>query len=369
MSRRSIASSPRRIIPNRGDRAYELMVSAIEDELALEGDLAPTVEGPWLVIDDLGGSVVQALEAHGQQAVWWRRRDLSPEGDAPPCAPWPEGGPFAGVALRLSRARPELAMCIELAAAHLMPGGVIWLYGANDEGAKSAGKVLAPWFGSVGTITTKSHCRLWWGRASDPGAARGTLDNWCSTDTVDLPLGPAQVASYPGCFAGGTLDPGTAMLLDALRGLQADGLAPARVLDFCCGPGVSAIGVRQIFGLQAALSLVDHDALATHAASTNVTGAHMAVGDGWSGVSALPQSTGFDLIVSNPPIHRGKALDLGVVDDLVTWGARALAPGGSLVMVIQRQRKVEPSLEALFHEVTVLEEDTRFRVWLARRPR
>lgn len=356
---------------SRGDRAFELMRGAIADGQIAEEGMAPPA-GPWLVIDDLGAPVVEALKAAGAQATCWRRRALGEQPEA--LTPWPPAGPFAAVALRLCRSRQELAMSIELAAARLMPGGTIWLYGANDEGAKSAGKALSPWFEAVATLDTRAHCRLWWGRARqdlDPGP-QGELASWAATDAVALPGGEAQVISYPGCFADGALDPGTALLIQGLEALKASlseagAPLPERALDFCCGPGVSGLGARQIFGLGLALSAVDYDALAAHAAAQSLPGAEVAVGDGWAGVQALRGEPRFDLILSNPPIHRGKALDMSVVEQLIAEAPKALKPKGHLIFVIQRQRPVAEVLERHFHTARCLIEDGRFRVWLARK--
>lgn len=319
--------------------------------------------GRWLLIDDEGQPVYQALKDEGAEISWWRRRALG-EGR---CTPWPEAGPFDGVCLRLCRARPELAMLVELAADRLKPGAAIWLYGGNDEGVKSAGKALAPWFEDVGTADTRNHCRLWTGRraAEDTSPPRGALADWGAERALALPGGEATFVGYPGCFAHGSLDPATEMLLGALEGLEG---APGQALDFCCGLGVIAAGLRRRFGDAVALTVTDHDALSVHAAAQNVPGAQWAVGDGWRVIAEGPRRR-FDLIVSNPPIHRGAALDMRVVEQLIEGAGAALSPGGRLLLVIQRQRPIGPDLERRFAQVTVLAEDNRFRVWCARGPR
>ncbi|MCA9542312.1 MAG: methyltransferase [Myxococcales bacterium] len=291
--------------------------------------------------------------ASGRAAVRWCRYSV---GDRAGSA-WPKPGPYAAAALRVPKAKAAFEMALHAAAAELPPDAPVFVYGANDEGIRSLGSRLAPLFAEAETCAARRHCRVWRGvRTSVP--ARAPLLAWRRVAKLDLPGGAVDWVSYPGLFADGRLDPGTAALLRALPEVP----PTARVLDFACGAGaIAAALVQRAPGLRPAL--LDADAVALQAAAENVptaSGLHLA--DGLIGAPAGP----FDLIVSNPPIHRGKATDLGVVGELVAGASERLAPGGALWLVVQRQVPLARLLGDCFAAVEVALDEGPFRVWSAR---
>ena len=93
--------------------------------------------------------------------------------------------------------------------------------------------------------------------------------------------------------------------------------------------------------------LIKH-ALAVEAARRNLPAARVHLGDAWS---ALPESARFDLIVSNPPFHRGKGEDFELIDKLVEGAARRLRRRGELLVVAQRRLDLGRRLEDRFSSV------------------
>jgi 16S rRNA (guanine1207-N2)-methyltransferase len=303
--------------------------------------------GRWLMIDDDADVVAAAL---GDAPVeTWRRRGASARA-------WPPDGPFRAASVRLPQAREALGMTLHATAARLEPGGEIFVYGANDEGIRSVGRVLESLFERPETLDARRHCRVWRALSpAEPRDLRGDLEDWRLSFAVELPGGCVRVVSYPGVFAHGRLDEGSRQLIEALPALT-DG---DRVLDFGCGAGIVALAVRQC-APGAVLDLVDDDALAVEAARANVPSATVRLGDGWS---ALDGEGHYCLIVSNPPLHRGKARDFEVLRELCDRAPRRLRRGGSLLLVTRRALPVAPLLERCFQGVEVAREDSRFRVW------
>ena len=101
--------------------------------------------------------------------------------------------------------------------------------------------------------------------------------------------------SYPGLFAAGRIDEGTALLLDVLPPLSAG----ARIADFGCGSGVIGAALAELPGI--GLDMIDHDSLALLAARENVPAGRALL------ASSLSQAGGalYDAILSNPPLHAG----------------------------------------------------------------
>jgi 16S rRNA (guanine1207-N2)-methyltransferase len=302
------------------------------------------------VIDDAADAVVSAL-GDAQVEVWQRRGAAA--------RAWPPDGPFRAASVRLPQSREALEMTLHAAAARLEPDGEVFVYGANDEGIRSIGRALARLFDQPETVDARRHCRVWRALApAEPRDPRGDLEDWRLCFSVELPGGCARVVSYPGLFAHGRLDEGSMRLIEALPPL-ADG---DRVLDFGCGIGIVGLAARQREpGVR--LDGVDIDALAVEAARANLPGAAVRLGDGWS---ALAGGERYSLIVSNPPLHRGKAQDFEVLRELCDQAPRRLRRGGSLLIVTRRALPVAPLLERCFQTVEVAREDPRFRVWRGR---
>ena len=117
------------------------------------------------------------------------------------------------------------------------------------------------------------------------------------------------------------------------------GAGPLRVLDFCSGSGFLGKAAYQILKNKqkhpeheqpaASLDLLDNDSLALLAARKNVPEAsRYFLSDCWSTISSSSAKDDFqyDLILSNPPVHRGHADSFLVVEELLRGAFAPLAP-------------------------------------------
>jgi 16S rRNA (guanine1207-N2)-methyltransferase len=114
-----------------------------------------------------------------------------------------------------------------------------------------------------------------------------------------------------------------------------------------------------------ALELValDVDSLALEAVAINVPRAVRVLSDGWPAELGEP----FRLILSNPPIHRGKTESMQIVERLIDGAPKHLDPKGELRVVVQRRLAVDRLLSRHFRDVDVVADDGPWRVWSARR--
>lgn len=305
---------------------------------------AVSARGQVLVVDDLDGRVASAFGG----ARWSRMC----RGDRLGAA-WPADGPFDTVTVRIPKVRVAFEMALHAVAGRLAPEGRVFVYGSNDEGIRSAPGKIGKVFGRCETVAARRKCRIYeaWAPVAAP---RSALADW----RLEVPRADGGVwVTYPGLFAQGGLDPGTALLLSALPEV-----APrARILDFGCGSGVLCAALRRD-APEATIDGLDADALALEALRENVPDAGRLLGDAWAGV---PRG-GYDLIVSNPPFHRGKDEDFGALDALVSGAPKRLAKGGALWAVTQRQIPLAERLGEHFQRVDLVAEDPRYRVWRAR---
>jgi 16S rRNA G1207 methylase RsmC len=120
-----------------------------------------------------------------------------------------------------------------------------------------------------------------------------------------------------------------------------------------------AVGARQP---AAKLFLCDVDTVALVAARENVPGAQLLLGDGWG---AVELGARFDLVLSNPPLHRGHAEDRGVLDALVQQAPLRLVAGGRLVLVTWKVAGIAATLGERFARVDLLADACGYQVWQA----
>lgn len=323
------------------------------------GTLA-TPDATALVLGDPAPHLPLALEDRGHTVTRWHR--VVCPGQL--CTPWPPPGPFGEVWVRMPRSSLEAAMLLHAAAGRVHDGGHIHLYGAGAEGIRSAARHFPAGADEPRTSLIKARCRVLTAARTAPPPRPDGLDSWTLVAPVDWGSGSRDWTFYPGVFAYGRLDPATALLIAALPDVP-DG---SRVLDFGAGTGPIGAAVMERTGPRTEVHLLEPDAISLAAAAVNVAEATRIAGHGHSAVVEHDRSTGagpYDLIVSNPPIHAGRAQSLRTVEGLVRGAPAALAKGGSLLLVAQRRLPVPRLLEHAFRDVQTAADEGQFRVWRA----
>ena len=274
--------------------------------------------------------------------------------------PSPGQHKYDWIILNLPRQKELLGMLLACAAGLLASNGSLWLAGENKAGIKSADKRLRLHFRQVKKLDKARHCVLFEAReplSQDPFEPASFRTSW----TLECGRKALQAISYPGVFAHGRLDAGTAMLLSVLADMELHG----DVLDFASGAGVigACIGAQQP---QARVTLLDSNALALRAcaetlASNALTGTIMAS----DGLAELSGS--FDFIVSNPPIHTGIKTDSQLSIRLLEGVHEYIRPGGALILVANVHLPYEKWLKKTFKRCTQKTSDNHYKVILADR--
>lgn len=266
---------------------------------------------------------------------------------------------FAAVLLPAPPNRDLLRRLLLIGANALQPGGKLFIAGANAEGGKTAVKDAEAVFGKAVWSGYQDKHRLamlqrriletpdW---AKEPGIAPGTWQEF----EIDI-LGKAiRLETQAGVFAGAKLDAGTKLLLANLEFQQGQ-----RVLDIGCGVGV--IGV--VAGLAGTtVTLTDANLFAVQAAERNllrhgIDGAALG-----SDVYSTLGGQRFDLIVTNPPFHQGKDVDLSVANRIIAEAPQHLHPGGSLVLVANAFLAYGKQMSTIFDRVETVASTPQYHV-------
>ncbi len=305
-----------------------------------------------LVVGEADGLLLEALESTGAAAACWSRFKRRER----PCSAWPPEGRFGEVWVRMPRSGQEAAMLLHAAAARVQDGGRVLLYGANRDGLRSAAKRFPAGTATPRTVLAKGRCRVLSARRVGPPPRPDGLEHWAFETTLDWGKGDRRWLHYPGVFAFGRLDPGTALLAESLPRLPPG----ARLLDYGAGTGIVAAAALERAGEAAEADLLDHDAISLAAAARNVPGARIILARGPQAARAP-----YDLIVSNPPIHEGGRPSTRALAELASQAPAMLRRGGQVLLVVQRRIPAGRILGAHFRSLVVVADRGPFRVWSA----
>ncbi len=312
-----------------------------------------------LVLDDPEGDLVAAVADAGVQVRAWND-DVRDEAQVPVDARLT--GPFTGwspdlVLWRLPRALSALEDYAQTLANDL-PAHARVIAGARIKHmTPGQNAVLRRSFAEVSASLGRQKARVL--RASGP---LPTAPRWPQRRYVPE-LGVTAVA-HGSVFATNRLDPGTHLLLRTLARATAEtGDAQQRprgaAIDLGCGSGLIATWLASQGWSTTAIDVSRYALLSTQL-TARAQNAEVALrrADGLVGV---PHDS-VDLIVSNPPFHRGAAKDSTPTFAMIGAAKAALHPGGELWLVFNSHLPYLPALRAQVGPTTVEAQDRSFIV-------
>ena len=167
-----------------------------------------------------------------------------------------------------------------------------------------------------------------------------------------------DMESAPGLFSPAHADRGTVAMLS-----QVEFMPGQRVMDLGCGWGLVGILAAQICGAENVYMCdIDPQAVETarkNAERNNAAGVHICVSDGFRSVDAA----GFDLILSNPPYQT----DFSVAKSFIEKGFNRLKIGGSMYLVVKREKWYLNKMRAVFGGARSVEADGYYIISAQRR--
>lgn len=268
---------------------------------------------------------------------------------------------------------------VEKAAAHqllhdaaqlLGVGGRCILAGGTNEGIKPAVRLLEVLFGNVRVLGQGGGHRVVEARRGETlaiEAVQSLVSPYHDVEAfreLSCRVGGASVRVFtrPGVFSWDHLDEASALLGEVMA------LPPTgAVLDLGCGAGVLGAAVATL-APQLDVTLVDADSEAVRcAARTMAATGHTAWRALASDVTSAVSAQRYELVVSNPPFHTGKATDLALPRRFMTEAHAVLRPGGRLQLVANRTLPYELELERVFGNRRTVHDGARFKVLEATR--
>ncbi|HRX84616.1 MAG TPA: class I SAM-dependent methyltransferase [Phycisphaerae bacterium] len=267
---------------------------------------------------------------------------------------------FDRVLLSLPQGREARALIFALAARLLTPDGRMVVVGETRAGIRPARTTLGEFFADVESIDSARRCGLLC--ADKPNTDALPPDPvGASFRRFEASAGGTTIAveSLPGVFSHGELDEGTQALLESFRQPL-----PGRILDFGCGAGVIGTWLQR-HQEDVHVDMVDASALAVASARRTATDNNLPTDRVWPSDVFSDVPGAYDLIVSNPPFHRGVDTDWTTVERFLSEAGDHLNPGGRLRFVANTHLAYASTLDARFTRWRVVHETDRFLVYEA----
>lgn len=273
------------------------------------------------------------------------------------------------VVIRIPQERVALLQLLADAFAILRPAGRCYIAGATNEGIKTAARTIETMFGNARVLSRDSSHRVVSAvkRASEPAMPDDVdptiLDRDAYREIEATLRGKAyRLCSRPGVFSWEHVDEATALLADVMEIPQG-----VSVLDLGCGSGALGLVASSLSG-GGRVTMVDGDIEAVRSAARSATVNGVANARTLaSDIAGSVLGERFDVVVTNPPFHVGKATDLDVPMQFISDAHAVLVTGGRMVLVANRTLPYEQSIKHRFGNVANLHDGPRFKVLAATR--
>ncbi|MBS3980601.1 MAG: class I SAM-dependent methyltransferase [Rhodobacteraceae bacterium] len=259
------------------------------------------------------------------------------------------GPPYAAAIVCLPRSREAARGLIARAAAEVAPGGWIAVDGQKTDGIDTALKDLRARV-DLSESLSKAHGKL------AAFLAGPDLSDWLAR--------PHRVDGFqtlPGIFSADGPDRGSVLLASVLPAKLG-----GKVADLGAGWGFLAAEILRRPGVRR-LDLVEAEADALDCARVNITDPRARFH--WADATTWRPETLLDVVVMNPPFHRGREADPALGAGFIRAARRMLAPSGELWLVANRHLPYDAVLADSFLELREVMTDGGFRVIQAIKPK
>ncbi len=266
-----------------------------------------------------------------------------------------ETGKFERALVMLSKHSDFNKAMIGRAWSLVKDGGDIIVDGSKKDGVDSIVRAIRS-IGLTPEVEPKYHGKIaWFERRQD---RVGGIKSWIDLDNPFQNTGGFLVR--PGIFSSKSVDKGTLYLLENLT-MPISGI----VADLGAGYGAIGRSLLENNPEIEALDLYEISYLASECAKTNVSDPRAHIH--WLEVNKAAREY-YNVIVSNPPFHRGQAGDPNIGRSFIDAAARSLRARGSFYMVANRHLPYEHHLKARFGYVEVMTENNAYKIFKATRP-
>ena len=258
---------------------------------------------------------------------------------------------------RVAKERTLVHRAINQAFEILPIGGRLYLSGFKDEGIKTHISRAEIRLGSKATIQRHKN-QLYIAEIEKTTGKNQTLDDSDYANLREIKADDIQFCSKPGLYGWDKIDKGSTFLMEYLAG-EGISLSNKRVLDLGCGYGY--LSIKAVALNPAEIVATDNCAAALTACEKNLKTANVSV-------SVVPSNAGkevtgkFDLILCNPPFHRGFSTTSNLHDEFIRQTKRLLASDGQAFYVVNQFLKIDALAKQQNLELTEVGKNASFKI-------
>ena len=261
--------------------------------------------------------------------------------------------PAKSAVVFLPKSKALIDMTLALVSGLVEEDGKIVLAGSNDAGIRSAKDAYEKNIGPVEGKIVGNHSALYVGR-NKKLAGDKKLENFLSYSGSIYGAMGMEAACMPGVFSAGELDEGTKLLLDTIP------YDKNKVLDIGCGAGIIG-SIYKKKNPAADITMSDVSKLAVFAAQKTLKKNELAARVVESDVFDSIAET-FDLILCNPPFHKGVGTDYSFMEKFAKGVTRHLNRAGEAYIVANSFLAYEDVLKKHIKTVETVDDTGKFKV-------
>jgi 16S rRNA (guanine1207-N2)-methyltransferase len=261
--------------------------------------------------------------------------------------------PAASAVIFLPKSKALIDMTLSIVSGMVERGGTIVLAGANDAGIRSAKDAYEKNIGPVREKIVGNHSALYVGTNEGRGAGK-SVEDFISYAPIASDGTDVEAAVLPGVFSVGQLDEGTKLLLSHIP------YDKKSVLDIGSGSGVIG-AIYKKKNPESALTLADASPLSVLASKKtlerNGISGTVLESDVFDAIAGR-----FDLILCNPPFHKGVGTDYTFIERFARGAKPRLAHGGAVYIVANSFLNYEETLQKHIGRTETVANDGKFKV-------
>lgn len=270
---------------------------------------------------------------------------------------------YNAIYYRVSKEKPVVHHILNHAYLYLKNNGSLLMAGKKNEGSKTyfdkCGKTLGL------KIISKKTGDLYFADVTRPApdyiATQKLDDSQYHTVREVAEQKGATIKSKPGVYGWKKFDVATKALIELLNE-RFPTLKNHTVLDLGCGSGYLSLAALQLDCKH--VTATDNNAAAVHVTRLNIEEAgysterhHVEATDCAAGIDQK-----FDLVLCNPPFHKGFETSKALTDGFLKNTANRLSPTGEALFVVNAFIGLEKIGAAYFKRVETLFSDGRFKI-------
>ena len=265
---------------------------------------------------------------------------------------------FDIIGYRISKEKAVVHHVINQAPQYLNGDGQLLLCGFKNEGIKTYSTKTEAFFGCKASVSKgPRQLKL---ASFKPQSLDQPLDDKHYTSTINIAQADFPILSKPGQFGWNKIDEGSELLIHQFKTfLETTTEQPSSLLDLGSGYGYLSLQAWKLG--QKHIVATDNNAAAINSCRQNFK-LHSIAGEVIADDCAASITDKFDVVLCNPPFHKGFDTEKELTEKFVKSAKQRLTKIGSALFVVNQFIPLEQVAATIFSSVETVFNNNRFKV-------